>query len=352
MKKRSLILLILVGISAALIIYFYGRPFVGAKTQIFDNRVKPTKYHLNHFTVDRYGNAFGSSGNKLYRIVDNGDETELVYEFPDNVNGIHVMDNGTFIVATDDNWWDPRTPCRIYRSTANSAAFELIKTIEKSSALWWSIASDRKGNLYIGEYGPKDRDLSKNVWKSTDYGDTWDVTFKAPNRIGVHIHRVAVDPFTDFLWVTHGDKYDGTYVSRDCGMTWENVREAQPTAVAFTQDAIYWGEDTRKGIVTRYDRLKKKWKTVLKASKLGTYGGSIYDMAVGRGGLIYAPLVKYPNHDHLATLWVSDGQDWRLLMTLESEKGKSSGATSIGGPDKYGMLYITGFKIEDRNQLH
>ena len=195
MKKKLVILLILVGISATLLIYFHGRRFVGTKTQIFDTRVKPTKNHINHFAVDRYGNAFGSSSNKLYRIVDNGDEIELVYEFPYNVNGIHVMDKGTFIVATDDNWWDPQTPCRIYRSTDNTATFELIKTIEKSSALWWSLASDRKGNLYIGEYGPKDRDLSKNVWKSTDCGDTWDVAFKAPNRKGVHIHRVAVDPF-------------------------------------------------------------------------------------------------------------------------------------------------------------
>ncbi len=282
--------------------------------------------------------------------MDNGKSDELVYEFPNTVNAIHVMKNGTIFVATDDNWWDPEKPCTIYRSLNSGETFEIVKIIEKSSVLWWSIASDKKGNLFIGEYGPKKKNLSKNVWKSTNNGDTWSIIFRAPNIDGTHIHRVAVDPFTDFLWITHGDREDGIYVSSDGGLTWEKRRDSQATSVAFTENAIYWGEDDNEGIITRYDRNKKSWETVFVASQMGPYGGSIYDMAVGHDGLIYVPLVKYPKNDHLASLWVGSGEDWQLLMISESKKGKWGGANSIGGSEKYGMLYIFDFKIDDRDR--
>jgi hypothetical protein len=189
-----------------------------------------------------------------------------------------------------------------------------------------------------------------SVWKTEDHGNTWSVIFQAPNETGVHIHRVAVDPFTDFLWVTYGDDIKGTYYSEDEGLTWTKVREAQPTGVVFTTDAIYWGEDTNPdiGLVTRYDKQTGTFETVFNASEFGNYGGSIYDMAIGREGLLYVPLMKYPEQTHKPSLWVGDGEKWALLRSGEGGTTLTAqGFPCISHPDKDGYIYVHGYKIKD-----
>ncbi len=350
MHLRHILYILLVISCICILIYFLlvlpeATPIMNTETQIYDKHIESVPYNLHNFSVDKNGNAYGSKNNELFRIVDKGEQIELVYKFPNRINSIHIMDNDYFVVATDDDWWDTQKPCKIYCSKNKGTTFELIKILKRSSALWWSISSDKKGNLYVGEYGPKGEGISKNVWKSMDYGKTWSIIFSAPNRKGHHIHRVAVDPYTGFLWVTYGDDDSGIYMSKNEGDTWEKLHRSQPTAIAFTKDAIYFGADCKAGIIRRYDRIEKTLKTVFNASKLGNFGGSVYDMGVGRNGLIYIPFQKYGDQDHYATLWVGNGKDWQLLMTFK--KDIIGGASTISNPDKYGMLYITGFKIED-----
>lgn len=315
---------------------------------VSEGDITPVDYSLNYFSLDVSGHVLGASGRQLRRIIDGGQSTELVYKFPEIVNGIHVMANGMIMVATDDDWWDMDKPCRIYLSTDHGKSFKHIKTIEQASALWWSLASDRQGNLYVGEYGPKGRGISRNVWKSTDYGKTWSVIFQAPDKESVHIHRVAVDPFTNYIWVTYGDEYRGIFVSRDSGSTWTKVGKIDPTGVVFTPEAIYWGEDSDEGMVTSFNRQTAKFETLLMASRFGNFGGSIYDLAVGKSGVIYAPTMQYPKETHNASLWVGKGDHWQLLMTLDRKPVRGNGIPVIGGPDRFGMLYITGYRIKDR----
>ena len=171
MKKVFLISVVLIAVIAVLLIYhLHSPPFVVSKTIIYDNDIHKVAYYLNNFTIDEKGNSLGARGNSLFKIVDNGKIDELVYEFPNKVNAIHVMKNGAIFVATDDNWWDPETPCKIYRSFNSGETFKIVKIIEQSSVLWWSIASDNKGNLFIGEYGPKEKNLSK---KSLEIHRQW-----------------------------------------------------------------------------------------------------------------------------------------------------------------------------------
>jgi len=318
----------------------------------WDVVIRRVNYSLEYFTVDEGGTALGARGGTLYRIIDQGDDIEKIHGFRESIQGIHVLRNGVIIVSTDRDRWNPHTPCRIYRSRDHGATFTRIKTVRAGCALWWSLASDRHDHLYLGEYGPRGRDQSKTVWKTTDGGETWEEVFRAPNIDGVHIHCVAVDPYTDFVWVIHGDTpFQGTYLSEDGGMTWTYVRYAQSTSVAFTEDAIFWGEDTYRGAVTRYDRKTRRFQTVLDASQQGAYGGSIYSMAVGPSGRIFVPMVKYVEQSHVPTLWVGDGWNWELLMRIYNPPKGEGGFLHISNPDQYGNLYIRGFKITERSRL-
>lgn len=310
--------------------------------------IRKVKYSLELFALSPEGQAFGAAGKTLYRIVDQGDAIEAVHSFAEQIQGLHFLANGYLLVSTDRDRWNPVTPCRIYRSTDQGLSFQLVKTLRASCALWWSFASDSQNNIYLGEYGPRERGRSKRVWKSTDLGKTWKVVLVAPDVDGLHIHRVAVDPHTGEVWVTTGDGPHGaTYVSKDEGRRWRWVRFAQPTSVVFTADAILWGEDTYEGAVTRYDRETGIFEKTLSANLEGNYGGSAYDMAQGRSGLIYVPFIKYAEQNHRPSLWVGDGRRWKLLLDLGSKEGRFAGFMQISPPDRWGYLYVDGYKIED-----
>ena len=310
--------------------------------------IRRVKYRLGFFALSPDGQAYGAADKTLYRIVDQGEAIEAVYSFADPIQGLHFLANGYLFVSTDRDRWNPDTPCRIYRSTDQGLSFERVKTLRASCVLWWSFASDSQNNLYLGEYGPRDRGLSKKVWKSTDLGKTWRIVFQAPDVDGLHIHRVAVDPFTGDVWVTNGDGPHGaTYVSKDGGQQWKWMRSAQPTSVVFTPEAIIWGEDTYEGAVTRYDRQTGVFAKTLSASQQGPYGGSAYDMAQGRSGLIYVPFIKYAEQDHRPSLWVGDGQQWKRLLDLGNKGALFAGFMQISPPDQWGYLYVEGYKIKD-----
>lgn len=299
---------------------------------------------LSSLVLDRStGTAWGAADAALYRVEAGGHWGTFTQWFGSPIRGIHFMKNGTMFLSTDQTE-AAFSPCSLYRSSDGGHQFALVKTFDVSTAAGWSMAHDRDDNLYVGEYGPTGRGESKRVWKSSDYGNTWSVVFYAPDSIGVHIHRVAVDPYTNFVWVTHGDSPDGIYVSRDEGATWSFVRVSQATAVAFTPEAIYWGEDVVQGIVTRYDRATGEFTRILNASTLGPYGGSVYDMTVGNSGEIYVPMKKYPEETHKPTIWVIDGFQARLL---EEVQVPATGASHISAPDRLGYMYLTSHRIAE-----
>jgi hypothetical protein len=149
--------------------------------------IYPLNFTLRIFTLDNHKNIIGRTfkkGNLLYKVVNNGNSLKPVYTFPEPIVGIHVMTNNYLLVSTDRDHWNPQTPCKIYLSKNNGQSFSCIKTLAESGAIWWSMASDRLNNIYVGEYGPKGINQSKRVWKSSDLGKSWKVIFSAPNFEG------------------------------------------------------------------------------------------------------------------------------------------------------------------------
>ena len=317
---------------------------------IFSQTYEPTPEKLLCIVVGPQGRLYGKSGRTLYISNDRFESKKVLFNFPDIISGIYCMPDGTLFVATDNDTWDPKKPGRIYRSLDDGTTFALVKDLVCSCALNWSFTSDFWGNLYVGEYGPKGLGISKEVWKTSDRGETWEVIFRAPDTDNTHIHVVAVDPYTDHLWVVNGDGdgYNGIHVSTDYGITWTTVRRnSQPTSVVFTEDAIYWGEDNIDGIVTRYDRGTGEFKAVFTASRHGNYGGSVYAMTCGPSGLIYASMVKYGIYDHIPALWVGKDDTWKPLIHLDVIPDTGQGFTTISEPDANGYIYVTGYRIKD-----
>ncbi len=322
-----------------------------AQSRVVAGDVHSVDYVLRNLTLSPDGTVLGSYGRKIYRITDNGDRLEFVNELPAIIQAIHVTQSGDVLVSTDDNIHSAARACKIYLADSDIRRFELIKTIKGGSAIWWSLASNKKGQFFAGEYGPRKEAFSNTVW-SFDRGQSrWSPVFIAPQKKHTHIHRVAVDPFTDDLWMSMGDGPDsrGVFRSRDSGDTWERIIDSQAPSVAFTKDAIYWGEDSGKGgIIFRYERATQKTEQVLDVSDFGSYGGSIYDMTVDADGMVYAATMKYADQNHVATLWKGKDKKWQLVMEFESQPGKAVDVGTIAGPDKNGWIYVTGYKIRNK----
>jgi len=311
--------------------------------RVLSDRLRETDYRLSIFGTSKQGVVWGAKKKALYRIAEDGKSAHRVYSFADSIRSIHVMDNGYIVVATDNDHWSKTEPSTVFLSKDGGREFTEILRFEVSSALWWSITSDNQGNLFVGEYGPREDNNSKRVWRSRDFGQSWEVVFQAPAHDNIHIHRVAVDPYTQHVWVTYGDRPRGTYRSTNGGDDWELIREEHYTVVAFTPEHIFWGEDRRQGRVSQWDRGREKFELIFEAEDAGAFGGSSYNIAYSENELI-VPFLKYPDQQHMASVWSFYDQEWNLLITL----GTNGGFISIGGPDAAGRVYLQGWIIDKR----
>lgn len=77
-------------------------------------------------------------------LAESGTSAKLVKRFAEPINGLHHMPGGALVVATDADTWSADLPCRIYLSDDGGQTFREILEIPGGTALWWSLASDRR----------------------------------------------------------------------------------------------------------------------------------------------------------------------------------------------------------------
>ena len=328
---------------------------LNAPERILGAEIYKTEFDLRNLTMGLDRRVIGSKGKKLYRVADNGSNLELLYDFAHPITGIHVTPELDVVISTDTDIRDPASPCSIYISKQGEMEFSLVKQIAGACALSWSFTSDRFSTLYMGEYGPKKPGIAKKVWRTTDKGKTWRIIFSEKDIVAretqkTHIHRVAIDPFTNYLWVTVGDGvYNrGIYLSKDGGESWKRQFKSQATGVAFTKNSIFWGEDDRLGVISEFNRKTGRNRVVLNASENGNFGGSVYSLLMGARGTLYAAMMKYPDQSHIASLWSMKNGNWNRLIEYSSVDGVGVSVDSIAGPDSNGWIYVPGFKFLDR----
>lgn len=354
MRKLGLLIGIVLGIAMiaglwqGYRLWVHSKPALPVKTAILSPDVQVSNFRLGNLTLGGRGEVYGSRGPELFRVVDNGQLANKLFIFEHRISAIHERADGLLIVSTDDGRWEPGKPCRVYRSTDGGQHFEQIKIIEGGTLLWWSLDSDKKGHLYLAEYGPQKKGMSKTLWRSDDDGDKWKIIYQAPDRNKIHLHRIAVDPYTNALWLTIGDgKNRNMLRSEDDGDSWQQIDRLQSTAVVFTEDAIYWGRDKKgKPGVLRYDRDEQRFRNYFDPGDYGNYGGSVYDMARLPSGDLIVPFMKYAAQSHVSSVWRVSGEGAQILMQLASEEGKGVAIETIAGPDNDGWVYWKGYQFK------
>jgi len=68
-----------------------------------------------------------------------------------------------------------------------------------------SIAVNQNKEIFFGEYGNNGNREEVPVYKSSDFGKTWELIFTFPEGKTKHVHGCFYDPFENKIWVTTGD---------------------------------------------------------------------------------------------------------------------------------------------------
>jgi len=141
----------------------------------------------------------------------------------------------------------------------------------------WRMTEDFQSNVFIGEYtsqwdGESASLFTGNIWRSNRKnrpGDSFELVYSNPNTNrdtpNNHVHYIGVDPFTGHIYATFGDGNVGRLVvSRENGDpgTWRTLEtgvDSQYTAITFTPEYLFLGQDTNRAFkkVIRWEKGKE-----------------------------------------------------------------------------------------------
>lgn len=229
----------------------------------------------------------GTEGGYLLESVDDAQSWRQIYPPPDGQPFRSVV-FGVFVDSERNIYASPWTSedvvvvfhaqGRVIESRDNGVTWREALEFEWPVGVAWRFAEDRAGNVLIGEYTansthPDDPCWTGNVWRRKNHGnggEVFEIVYRNPignpsTKLN-HVHFVGVDPYTDDLYATIGDGDDGRFVcSTDNGDpgSWQTLERgvgAQYTAMAFTPDFLFLGQDTNRAYkkIVRWDK-RKTW---------------------------------------------------------------------------------------------
>lgn len=194
------------------------------------------------------------------------------------INQVMELSNGNILILVQPT--AGQAYCELWRSTDGGTTFTGPKTLIGGGQLfnsatnvnstilhndsWFedtavmtgaTTGTNNPGTVYMGEYGDQPGGVGKRIYKSTDYGETWDVVLvKTDVR---HWHLVQRDLYhSSRIWVNAGDGpdevrfgYTDDYFATE--PTWLIVHDGSEatrnkgriTTLLFTPTAVIYGSD-------------------------------------------------------------------------------------------------------------
>lgn len=148
--------------------------------------------------------------------------------------------NNNVIFANVTRW--------LYRSDDGGKSWKLVKRLPESSGIRGVMPSGfcyHDGTVYLGEYIFNDN-ATPRVIASNDLGKSWYTVLKCKNTR--HIHSVQLDPYTQDIWITTGDKNNESMIGRLLDGEFEIIGSGsqiwRTVELAFSPDYVLWGTDS------------------------------------------------------------------------------------------------------------
>ena len=178
--------------------------------------------------VDQHNNVWFANTVGLYESTNGGVTATLKDAYTNSIN----MNNSPYIVKVTSNgyiYWSPfgdnsGNTGALRRSTDGGTTWTTVLTPTQTFETgFWSVAENLSNNyLYTGVYtqGTQGTYDDAEIFKSTDNGATWTSVFNGtanpivPTYPLRHIHDVAVDQTTGYVYATTGDGLNRRYILR------------------------------------------------------------------------------------------------------------------------------------------
>lgn len=281
----------------------------------------------------RAGKVFTGETNGIYKSTDGGSTWTLKYtyattgwnsrlSFIDSLGNIYI---GTINTVTAGH---------MFRSTDNGETWTDVATSEGSG--WWRMCEQPStGYLYASEYSIGNKDAAElyayNIWRSTNLGKTWSKFYTAPQQStpgamdGIrHIHGIWCDKDSN-LYIGFGDPtfaVPATYAYRlnnngTLGTLLDTTANGYTAFCQTNSGKILTGGDQNPVKIYQIDPLKNTSTPILDLNAYfgSTYNTAVFDIVVGKYGVIYA-LTNGATGLKPSTLIASpdDGITWVVLL--------------------------------------
>ncbi len=262
---------------------------------------------------------------------------------------VHPLRSGTILAFAGGYLW---------RSADGGNAFQAVHKVRVfgisrgRGIMPKAIAEDRDGVVYYGEYHQNRQHEPVCIHRSLDDGRTWEVVCRFGAGDILHVHSLSVDPYTNALWVTTGDRDEECVIaySVDKGLNFHVVGKGsqgwRAVDLIFTEKAVYWGTDSpaSQNWICRLDR------QTLAVEKVCLVDGPIYyGTLLCDGTLILGRGVEGGKGEwnETVTFWLSrDGERWVCVPLAKRKSAKRQAVLRFAGGRCRTHLLVTPLNTE------
>jgi hypothetical protein len=236
------------------------------------------------------------------------------------------ISNGKAIAMSAGRMW--------YRSGDDQKFVETMKLRHYGVGIGQGIRNNgfeklQNGTVLFGEYFANKGQTNVRLYSSEDDGKTWQVKHQFdPGEIR-HIHAVQQDPYTEKAWILTGDGDEESMIAwtDDGGENLNPIGKGNQrwrvTQLAFTENALFWGADTRNAEESGIYRWDRKTHSVTKLA--GKAGVIMYATRLSGGTIVMSASVERVNRNKNARtrMWIIiDGKQVYSLVFGERENRK------------------------------
>lgn len=256
---------------------------------------------------------------RLVASENSGANWHFVHAFDREIQGIHLDDSGNIFVSVSHDRWSVVPTGALFKSDDGGENFRQVLEIQAGAAMNWSIASGG-GLMFVSEYGYKgdSGNNARRVYRSEDFGETWEIVFKPEPLYDWHNHKTLIVG-GGVIYQSIGDgEHARIKRSDDNGDTWRVVVYGyHPTSAVVFDTHILWGLDAgRVPGVIRYDRHTGEVTQSLALPP--PFNGPAYDM-IFVNGVVVTAFMSYGGQDFPASIFISrdEGATWQLVGYIE-----------------------------------
>lgn len=177
---------------------------------------------------------FASIGCGIYSSTDAGQTFRHLKDFFGATHGlrsIFVSGGSLFVSPAGPQLSDSEKG--LWRSRDGGSSWQRVFSLagQENPVSIWAIAADDEGRLFVGVYTLAPNTRLANIYRSTDGGEHWELSYS--DSTGRHVHAIAVDRRTNAIYASIGDNFSiwktkHIVKSVDHGDSWQEILSELP----------------------------------------------------------------------------------------------------------------------------